>query len=348
MSRLLEISTAYARLTLQSGLLATDELLAGTTLDPDTLSELDYIHWQELATIFRNLDRRQGSAAWAARMGAQFNIISHGPLGFAALSAPTLGDALDVMATLYPVRTSAITVEVEQGDGRYTLRLLDLTGDAQFHQWISALILKVLESLLSAILGHPAGPNVYIDLAMPAAGHAEDFVQAYDATVRFNTQDFAISIPEAWRYLPSPLHDEGIYRSNVIKCREIIAAREQQGSAASVVYNLLCNHFDRIIAREIPAIPPPTLAEVASSIHLTTRTLIRRLNAEDTSYKEILEALRREYASNLLADARLTVADIAEAIGYREPANFGRAFRRWYGISPAAWRRQSNSVDDKE
>jgi AraC-like DNA-binding protein len=74
-------------------------------------------------------------------------------------------------------------------------------------------------------------------------------------------------------------------------------------------------------------------------MHLTPRTLIRRLNEEQQSYKSILRDLRREYARALLANAALTVAEAGEILGYREPANFGRAFRAWYGTSPSAWRR---------
>ena len=47
-----------------------------------------------------------------------------------------------------------------------------------------------------------------------------------------------------------------------------------------------------------------------------------------------------DYAERLLQDARRNVADVAEVLGYREAANFSRAFRRWYGASPAAWRRR--------
>ena len=318
MSRDLELSTAYARLILQSGLTGSDELLAGTRLTPDSLSEHEYMDWRVLAGMFHNLDSALDSPAWAARLGAQFNITSHGPLGFAALSAPTLGEALEVMATLYPVRTSAIGVEVEQSGGQYNVSLVDLTGDAAFHRWISELILKVLESLLSAILGHPVGTNVRIGLACPKPEYAAKLFDCYTAQVVFDAEEYTLSIPEAWRKLPSPLYDEAVFRANVIKCREIIAAREQQGSAAAVVRNLLSNHFDRIIARDRNAQPPPTQEEVAVSIHLTSRTLIRRLKAENISYKEILETLRREYACKLLRDARLTVADVGEIIGYRE------------------------------
>ena len=120
--------------------------------------------------------------------------------------------------------------------------------------------------------------------------------------------------------------------------RIAIAARESAGSSVEVIRNRLRNHFDSQ-AMQRDGVAPPTLEQVAGEMHTTPRTLIRRLRNEDATYRDILENLRREYAGQLLQDARLTVADVGEVLGYREPANFGRAFRRWYGASPAAWRR---------
>jgi AraC-like DNA-binding protein len=182
------------------------------------------------------------------------------------------------------------------------------------------------------------GDNVRITFAHPAPAGAEELLAQYDAKVAFGAQDTTISVPIAWRQLPSPLYDESVYRANVIKCRELIVARESAGSAAGSVRNRLRNHFDsQVLQREERL--PPTLQQVAGEMHTTPRTLIRHLRQEQTTYKEIMETLRREYAAELLRNARLTVADVATLLGYREPANFGRAFRRWNGISPAAWRR---------
>ncbi|WP_187276410.1 helix-turn-helix transcriptional regulator [Parahaliea maris] len=151
----------------------------------------------------------------------------------------------------------------------------------------------------------------------------------------------SISLPVTWCALPSPLHDEVTYRLNTLRCREIIASREQGGSTTWAVSNMLSNHFDQLIRREKPPGPPPTLAGIAADMHMTERTLIRRLRAEGTSYREIMEQQRRELAGALLGNAGLRVAEVGELLGYREPANFGRAFRRWHGCSPARWRRDN-------
>ncbi|MFT4520813.1 MAG: AraC-like DNA-binding protein, partial [Halioglobus sp.] len=212
-------------------------------------------------------------------------------------------------------------------------------ADRDFDRWMTEVIMKIIEALLASILGHPVGPNVTIGFTRQAPEHAEALKACYDSSVLFGQRVNSIEVPLSWRQLPSPLYDEAVYRANLIKCREMINAREQSGSVAVAVRHHLSNHFDSRSLARITAGAPPTLEQMATTLHTTPRTLIRRLKREETSYKQILEALRREYAQRLLCDARLTAAEVGEILGYGEAANFGRAFRRWYGQSPAAWRR---------
>ncbi|MEZ5572513.1 MAG: AraC family transcriptional regulator ligand-binding domain-containing protein [Halioglobus sp.] len=340
MPRSLELSAAYARLTLQSGVAPPEELLRDVNITVQALAEMEFIEASKLAVLFRNYHRCVGDRGWTARLGSQFNIAAHGPLGFAALSAPTLGDAMDVMGSLYASRNTAMRAETLATSSHYIMRVEDATGEADFACWLMEVVLKIIESLLSAILGHPVGKNVLINFAHAAPAECEQLVSSYDARVSFAAVDNSIAVPLAWRYLPSPLYDESVYRTNIIKCRELIAAREQSGSVANAVRNLLTNHFDSQLLNQGPSRPPPTLEQVANTMHLTSRTLIRKLQREDTAYKDLLETLRQDYAQQLLRNAALKIADVAEILGYREAANFTRAFRRWYGTSPASWRRR--------
>jgi AraC-like DNA-binding protein len=72
---------------------------------------------------------------------------------------------------------------------------------------------------------------------------------------------------------------------------------------------------------------------------MTPRTLIRRLKQRGTSYRALLDQARTGCAEQLLQRAHLTVADVGMRLGYSDPANFGRAFRKIKGVTPAAWRR---------
>jgi AraC-like DNA-binding protein len=82
-----------------------------------------------------------------------------------------------------------------------------------------------------------------------------------------------------------------------------------------------------------------TIEDVADRLGVSRRTLGRHLAREGTSHKELLEQHRREVAASALARSRHTIAEVAALAGYAEVAAFSRALRRWFGQSPAEYRR---------
>ena len=333
------IASAYALLFLRAARLPAGQVLEGTGLTEEALLRQDYIPSADLARILRNMEGAGLPAGWAARTGSQLSINTHGPLGFAALSAPTLGAALQVMADYHGVRVNSITAQLQLTDNRCRFAVTDLTGDDQFGLWLSEAMLKVLQSLVETIVGHPAGDKVTISFAYPAPDYVEVLEDIYLAHCVFDAPQTAIAIPASWQHIPSPLYDEATYRSNIAKCREIISAQTRSVDPVQQVRNLLANYFDLAAAGSIEPQPPPGLQHMAETLHVTPRTLIRRLKQRNTSYRALLEQARKQGAEQLLQQAQLSVADVAHRLGYREAANFGRAFRTWYGCSPALWRR---------
>ena len=71
---------------------------------------------------------------------------------------------------------------------------------------------------------------------------------------------------------------------------------------------------------------------------MSERTLQRRLQAEGTSFQEILEETRRSIALGYLADRRFAAYEVSFMLGYSEPATFFRAFKRWTGKTPQTYR----------
>jgi AraC-like DNA-binding protein len=80
---------------------------------------------------------------------------------------------------------------------------------------------------------------------------------------------------------------------------------------------------------------------VASEMGMSARTLRRKLNEENTSYRTVVDELRMDMAVKYLRDTRLTIDDIAYALGFSEAANFRHAFRRWTKSTPDQFRRIS-------
>ena len=84
--------------------------------------------------------------------------------------------------------------------------------------------------------------------------------------------------------------------------------------------------------------PAPTLAMVAQACRLSPATLRRRLQAEGAAWGPLKDEVRRDLALQLLAEGRLSVADIAARLGFSDASTFYRAFRKWTGSAPGAWR----------
>jgi AraC-like DNA-binding protein len=82
----------------------------------------------------------------------------------------------------------------------------------------------------------------------------------------------------------------------------------------------------------------PGIDSVAVSTGINVRTLQRRLAAVGLTYSRIVDQVRLEAALSLLEDRGLTLAEIASALAYADPAHFTRAFVRWTGTTPGAYR----------
>lgn len=77
---------------------------------------------------------------------------------------------------------------------------------------------------------------------------------------------------------------------------------------------------------------------VAQALHLSQRTLQRRLQEEGTSYQQLLDDTRRDMADQYLQQPGLTLLEVAYLLGFADPSNFFRAFRRWFGCTPNEYR----------
>ena len=89
----------------------------------------------------------------------------------------------------------------------------------------------------------------------------------------------------------------------------------------------------------------PKIASVANALGTSVRTLQRRLSDMDESFTGILETARMTSANRLIANGDLSLNQIAQELGYSDQAHFTRAFRRWTGISPAAYRRLQKTFE---
>lgn len=141
---------------------------------------------------------------------------------------------------------------------------------------------------------------------------------------------------------------------DAIEFDEALLDLELQGADATLLA-ILRRHADALLSRapEPPSttdalrrhlikLPPsivPEVHAVARALGMSERTLQRRLGDEGTSFKAVLDGVRREFSLSYLRDPRHSISDVAFLVGFAEVSAFSRAFRRWTRESPAGFRR---------
>ena len=305
-------------------------LLAGTGVAPGAAADpaAEGTLGQTLALI-RNLAARL-PPGWALSGGSGFHASTHGPLGFAAVSAPTLGAALDVIERFGWVRAPYYRASSEQRERTYHLTVEERVPLDEIERipLLEALWLS-LQAMVEAVRGRPVR-EARFDFAYRAPAHAERYRDHFHGEVRFERPETRVSLPAAWLALPSPMADAAAFANATAKLEA--QARRIEGE------DFLLARLEQLLEAAGDAGIP--LASAAAQLRLSRRTLNRRLAESGTSYRERLEAHLQGRARVLLADPSLGIGEVAFRLGYEDPSNFGRACRRWFGRSPAALRRE--------
>jgi len=87
----------------------------------------------------------------------------------------------------------------------------------------------------------------------------------------------------------------------------------------------------------------PTIEGIADALHISSRTLQRRLQDEGSSFQRVLEEARHQLARHYLNNSVLELNEAAYLLGYEDGNSFVRAFRTWEGVPPARWREQQRA-----
>ncbi len=328
----------YARLLLQRWPGKATAILRGTGLRAADLPRLSGITTERQLQVLRNVMEMAGRPDWALDFGRQLGVSAHGPLGFAALSAPTLGEGLEVLARFARIRAPYLGFASVETD-----RHLRLTFDTRLYP-LGALELPIVEILLQvgtsyvdAVCGRDAVETT-LHVGLPRPRHAKMYATHLRSPCVFNAGWSGIELPASLKGLPCPMHDEGTYRASLLRCRDALDAVLSPDDVVARAAHWLAAHFDQMAADgQAPA--QPRFERLAAALCVSPRTLSRQLGERGTSFSEMRAAQQHEIACRLLADARYTVGEVGLRLGYGDSANFLRAFKRRTGMPPGKYRR---------
>jgi AraC-like DNA-binding protein len=306
-----------------------DELLRGLGTSEEALSDptvrLPATTYRKLVGRAIELTREPGLAVW---MGLHMRISSHGFLGFAAMTAKTVRNAIALAERYSATRTTALGIRSYVRDGMANVILEERLDLGDTREFVVVALFVGLAGIGAALTGRPI--EGVAEVTFPEPAYYRRLAAKIPGAVRFAQPMHRLVFSADVLDWPLVLADPAAAQLARDQCERELVALTEESRAAHLVRELL--PLDEGYR---------SLEDVAKRMHVSPRTLKRQLAASGTSFTDILDQLRHGRAILLLEDRALTLDVIAERLGYSDVANFTRAFRRWTGTTPATMRKRS-------
>ncbi|UNK40999.1 AraC family transcriptional regulator (plasmid) [Shinella sp. H4-D48] len=292
---------------------------------PDYVSNEQYgALWLEIAAL--SGDEFFGLGARPMRPGS-FKLLCQ-----AVLHAGTLEQALRRALTFLNIVLDSPTGELRHQDGQAEIILT--SADAPRPAFAYRTYWLILLGILCWLIGRRI-PLRRVDFACPAPVNRRDYLQFFGAPVHFERSRGMLVFNATYLTLPI-IRDEKSLRHFLrgAPANILLRYRHDQG-----ISTRLRNRFEMTDAADWP-----DFEAFAGEMKLSPATLRRRLKSEGQSFIAIRDEIRYKQARNLMGTQKFSVADTAARLGYAEPSAFYRAFIKWSGITPAAFRQ---SIGDR-
>jgi AraC-like DNA-binding protein len=307
-----------------------DRICGAVAVDPATVGQPTLsLDLQSFCALFEESAKQTQNANFGLWFGHGFKPRDLGLIGYAAVSSPTVGAALENFIALFAYHQQSTHMALaDAGNGLIRLEYRIDVADIVARRQDAELSLGMFLNIMREALGPSWSPQeVHFEHPKPEAWHEHE--SAFDAPVYFAQTVNALVFPRTLFARPMPAPDLKLL-SIARMCLMSVGARPvarmtMAGRVRATVRARLCSGY-------------PALEEIASALRATPAAIQRELTRENRSYKDLVEEVRRELAHHYLREQQLPLSEIAFLLGYSELSAFSRAFHRWEGISPREFR----------
>jgi AraC-like DNA-binding protein len=276
------------------------------------------IYYPQFMRLIANVDRERGEG-WFLAAPDLWTTSSLRPLGVAAISAQTFGGAAELIAR-----------HLSFGLPQHRLRLLRRSTDVLLRYWpiapipqtedrfLACCLMLALRELFGKILGSAAA-KLSSEFASGEPPYAMALAERLGGRVCWSAPNNAIVIPEGLMEFRSLLADPVLHQAAVERLEEAKRRPPSDGVRGRV---------ERLLARsDSPRMP---FDEAAQALALSPRSLARRLDETDVTYRDLVDSELKKRARRWLDAGVLSQMEIAERLGFADATGFSRACRRWF------------------
>ncbi|ASK87193.1 MULTISPECIES: AraC family transcriptional regulator [Sphingomonadaceae] len=276
---------------------------------------------QSLFALIEALNKQVGpewpieaSFAWRSQM--------HGTIDVAARSARTLGDALNVFARFGRVRAPFAVINKNVWSKTTALKIQpSVSMEDSVWQALAEFIMLSTTAILNQITDDRLS-GVTFEMPNRTFQHKQSLEDAFGVPTQFGGTQFTMTFTNETCSLVLPFHDPLLFKNTV----EQLQSETEQLSH----HNWIVEDVRRLLSSQNHI--RPSAQFVADELGLSRRSLVRKLTANQTSFRTMLDDHLKERATKMLGQDKMSKEAISEALGYTDRTSFSRACRRWFDI----------------
>lgn len=326
------VSTIYARFITRELALSRDQidqLLSDSSLDAEQLFESLDMPFRDFFNFLTKVRTCYTDPDLGLKVGQKLTPISFGELGSAILSAPNVLESLMMGSDYIRLNAAYYDMRLSAKFDSLIIEFIELADLSETQKFQTEVLMLAVQNYIEALLGRPFTEGEYCFPYNQPENHSS-YTQYFHCTSIFNQQHASIKIPKHLIEIQSPFHNPELWKHYQIKLAKYL----------NNLINLSESIFTQKISSALNAyLPPlPSVEELAGTLHITDRTLNRRLKQEGTNFREIKNEVLKNHAIFYLTESDLTVDAIACQLGYQDFSSFRRAFKKWLGVSPQEFR----------
>lgn len=280
-----------------------------------------------MTRLWQRAVEESGNPAIGLNMGRELRPGALNVVEYAMLSSRNLCEGYLRLVRYQRIVAEGADLNLVPGGDRYELTLA-IHGDRlpPARQSAEASLAGSL-AFCRRLTGRPVTP-LAVHFQGPPPENPTPYREFFNAPLHFNAPQYALVFSRTDMEAPLPTANAALAQLHDRFAGDYLA----RFSCTRVTHQVR-----QVLCRLMPQGEPKREA-VAGALHLSQRTLQRRLEDEGTTFQQLLDDTRRELAEQYLAQPSLTLLEIAYLLGFADPSNFFRAFKRWFATTPGEYR----------